>query len=179
MACCHGHRGSSWVPKKLQVILSEEQRQSLHQLIASGTASARTLAHARILLKADESEAGPAWGNALIALAVEVSELTVSRVRKRFVEGGLAAALHRKVQERRRERRLDGVQEAHLIALTCSQPPEGHSQWSLRLLADRMVALGHVDTLSHETVRQVLKKGSSSPGKSNNGVSPPNRTASS
>ena len=145
--------------KKYRVMLSPEQRQALQQLISSGTASARTLARARILLKADEAEGGPAWTHAAIAEAVEVHALTVSRVCQRFAEGGLPAALHRKKQEKRKERRLDGAGEAHLIALTCSEAPEGRERWSLRLLAERMVELGYVEELSHETVRQVLKKG--------------------
>jgi len=147
------------VSKKYRVTLAPEQRQALQQLISSGTASARTLARARILLKADEAEGAPAWRDDAIAAAVEVHALTVSRVRQRFAEGGLAAALHRKKQEKRQERRLDGAGEAHLIALTCSEAPEGRERWSLRLLAERMVVLGHVAEVSHETVRQVLKRG--------------------
>jgi transposase len=152
------------VPKKYSVRLAPEEREQLEKLIASGAAPTRTLTHARILLKADESEGGPNWENAAMAEALEVSALTVTRVRKRFVADGLQAALHRKEQERRKPRRLDGAQEAHLIALVCSAPPAGHAKWPLRLLAKKMVALGHVDELSHETVRQVLKKGLSSPG---------------
>jgi transposase len=152
------------VPKRYPVRLALEEREQLEQLLASGTAATRTLTHARILLKVDEGEAGPNWKNAAIAEALEVSALTVTRVRKRYVEGGLQAALHRKEQERRKARRLDGAQEAHLIALVCSEPPAGRAQWPLRLLAEKMVALGHVEELSHETVRQVLKRGSSNLG---------------
>lgn len=150
--------------QKHQVFLTAEQRTQLQQLLAKGSAPTRTLTHARVLLKADEAEGGPAWTNAAIATALEISELTVTRVRKRFGEGGLEAALHRKVQAKRKERRLDGVQEAHLIALACSDAPEGRDRWSLRLLAGKLVALGHVDEVSHETVRQVLKRGRSSRG---------------
>jgi transposase len=149
---------------KYAVALTAEQRTQLQRLLAQGTAPARTLTHARVLLKADEAEGGPAWTNAAIAVALEISELTVTRVRKRFVEAGLEGALHRKVQPRRKARKLDGAQEAHLIALTCSAAPEGRSRWSLRLLAGKLVALGQVEEVSHETVRQVLKRGNSSPG---------------
>lgn len=144
---------------KYAVTLTADQRTDLQQLLAQGRAPARTLTHARVLLKADEAAGGPAWTNAAIAQALEISELTVTRVRKRFVETGLEAALHRKVQAQRKERKLDGAQEAHLIALTCSEAPEGRDRWSLRLLAGKMVELGHVDALSHETGRQVLKRG--------------------
>ena len=152
------------MPKKFRVRLDGAQREQLSQLIARGSAPARVLTHARILLKADESEGGPAWQNAQIAEAFEISELTVTRVRKRFEAGGLDAALHRKVQEKRKPRALDGAQEAHLIALACSAAPQGRERWTLRLLAEKMVELGHVDELSHETVRQTLKRGSSNPG---------------
>ena len=150
--------------KKCQVLLTPEQRGTLQQLIASGTAPARTLTHARILLKADESDGQPVWSNDAIATMLEVSVPTISRVRRRFVEAGLEAALHRKQPEREWERALDGAQEAQLIALACSAAPDGRDRWTLRLLAEKMVTLGHVEALSHETVRRVLKRGSSSLG---------------
>ena len=150
--------------QKYQVTLTPEQRSQLQQLISGGTAAARTLTHARTLLKADEGEDGPAWTNAAITQALEIGELTVTRIRKRFVEGGLDAALHRKEQAKRKARKLDGQQEAHLIALACGAAPEGHDRWSLRLLAGKMVELGHVDEVSHETVRQALQRGRSSRG---------------
>ena len=152
------------MPKRYRVHLAPEERQQLQELISTGTAAARTLAHARILLKADEAAAGPAWKNAAIAAALEISELTVTRVRKRYVEVGLEAALHRKEQTQRKARRLDGAQEAHLIALACSEAPDGRERWTLRLLAHRLVALGHVEEISYETVRRVLKRGNSSRG---------------
>jgi len=152
------------MPKRYAVRLAAEERQQLCQLLTGGQAASRTLTHARILLKADESELGPAWKNAAIAEALEVSTLTVTRVRKRFVAGGLAAALHRKEQARRKAPRLDGTQEAHLVALVCSEPPAGREKWPLRLLAEKLVELGHVEAVSHETVRRVLKRGRSSPG---------------
>jgi hypothetical protein len=152
------------VRQKYHVTLTADQRTRLQQLVAKGSAPARTLTHARILLKADETSGGPAWTNAAIAQALEISELTVTRLRKRFVDGGLEAALHRKVQAKRKERKLAGAKEAHLIALACSAAPEGRDRWSLRLLAGKLVELGQVDEVSHETVRQTLKRGHSSRG---------------
>jgi transposase len=150
--------------KKYRVTLSDEERAVLHDLISTGTAPARTLTHARILLKADQSPSGPAWPDQAIANALDVSLPTIARVRERLVEHGLEAALQRHSPSIQRPRRLDGAQEAHLVALTCSAPPEGQQRWSLRLLADKMVELEYVDSVSHETVRQVLKKTSSSRG---------------
>ena len=150
--------------KKYPVQLTPEQRESLEKLIASGSAPARTLAHARILLKADESPGQPGWSNAAIAEMLEVSEPTITRVRKAFATDGLETALHRKHPVREWPRKLDGTQEAHLIALACSNAPEGRKAWSLRLLAEKMVALGHADELSYETVRRTLKRGSSNLG---------------
>jgi hypothetical protein len=150
--------------KKYRVTLTDDERTSLHDLISAGTAPARTLTHARILLKADQAPAGPAWPDQAIADARDVSLPTIGRVRERLVEYGLDAALQRHSPSVQRQRRLDGAQEAHLIALTCSAPPEGQQRWSLRLLADKMVELEYVDTVSHETVRQILKKTSSSRG---------------
>ncbi len=146
------------------VCLSEEERAQLHTLVGSGTAAARTLTHARILLKANQGEAGPSWTDSAIAAALDVDRTTVARVRKTYVSDGLAAALHRKAPDRQYQRKLDGEQEAHLIAIACSTPPAGHQRWTLRLLAERVVALDVVDTVSHETVRQVLKQTISSPG---------------
>jgi transposase len=151
--------------KKYKVTLTAEERQQLQNLIAVGQAAAGKLAHARILLKADAADGGPAWTDERIAEALEVSVATVERLRQRFVEQGLEAALGRKKQDRpSRERRLDGRAEAHLIAVACSTPPEGRKEWTLRLLADRLVELQIVDTISHETVRRVLKKTKSSRG---------------
>jgi transposase len=146
------------MPKTFVVQLSSAQREQLEQLLASGTAASRQLTHARMLLKADRSEGGPAWGNAPIAEALEISTLTVTRVKKRFIQQGLEAALERKKQAKRKEPKLDGRQEAHLLALVCGAPPEGQARWTLRLLAGRMVELGYVEAVSHETVRQTLKK---------------------
>jgi transposase len=149
--------------KKYKVTLTADERQSLHDLVSVGKAAAMKLTHARILLKADAAPGGPAWTDARIAEAVEVNRTTVEQVRQRFVEQGLEAALVRKKQDRpSRERTLDGAGEARLIALACSKPPRGRAAWTLRLLADQLVELEVVDTISTETVRQVLKKMNSS-----------------
>ena len=157
--------------KKYIVRLTEAQRQDLQYLVSTGTESARLLLHARILLKADSGAHGPGWTDAQIGEAVEVSPSTLVRVRRVFAEQGLQAAINRRSLSRTRSRRLDGEQEAHLIALTCSAPPDGRDHWSLRLLADRLVVLEVVEEVSHETVRQVLKKTNSNPGKSSTGAS--------
>jgi transposase len=141
------------------VNLTEQERQELQHLIAAGKASARKLMHARILLKADESTEGPAWPDQRISEALEVGLSTIARVRQQFVEQGLEEALNRRPQpERPQKRKLDGELEAHLVALTCGPKPEGEGRWTLRLLAEKLVALGYVEQVSYETVRQVLKK---------------------
>jgi transposase len=151
--------------KRYKVTLTDEERQELQVLIASGKAAARKLTHARILLKADAAPGGPGWTDQRIVEALEVGVATVERVRQRFVEEGLEAALSRKPQQRpRRQPKLDGRAEARLIALACSAPPQGRKQWTLRLLADRLVELEIVDALSDETVRRALKNTSSSRG---------------
>lgn len=144
--------------KKYLVKLSREERADLHRLLAQGQAPARKLAHARILLKADRSEAGPGWTDQAINEALEVGTATIERVRQRFVEEGLAAALTRHRPRTPHLHQLDGEQEAHLIALTCSQPEEGQERWTLQLLADKLVAWHIVESISRETIRQALKK---------------------
>ena len=151
--------------KRYKVTLDAQERQDLHDLIAAGQAAARKLAHARILLKADAADGGPAWLDDQIAEALEVSVATVERVRRRFVEEGLDAALDRKRRERpARQPKLDGRAEARLIALACSAPPAGRAIWTMQLLADKLVELEVVDSISDETVRLGLKKTRSSPG---------------
>jgi transposase len=151
--------------KKYIVTLTDEERQSLHELLSAGKAAAQKLAHARILLKAEAAPDGPAWPDEQIAEALEMGLSTIARVRQRFVEQGLDAALGRKPQDRpSRPRKLDGAAEARLIALACSPPPPGRADWTMRLLADRLVELEVIDAVSHETVRQVLKKTNSSRG---------------
>jgi len=152
----------SWImKKKYPVILSEAEREHLKSLIAAGTApAARKLTHARILLKADQSPEGPGWVDEQVAEAVETSQPTVARVRKQYFEEGLEAALNRRPPNRVYHRKLDGEQEARLIALACSEPPEGQARWSLRLLADKkLVELEIVqEEVSYQTVRRTLKK---------------------
>jgi len=152
------------VRKRHIVVLPEEERARLHTMIGRGVAPASALTHARILLKANQGEAGPGWTDAAIAVAVEVNPATVARVRMRYVAAGLDAAVHRKPPARQYHRRLDGEQEARLVALACSAPPQGRKRWTLRLLAERMVELAVVETVSHETVRQALKQTGSSHG---------------
>jgi transposase len=147
--------------KKYGVILTETQREELYKLIAAGTAPARKLTHARVLLKADQSPQGPGWVDERIADAVEVSQPAISRIRKQYVEEGLEAALDRRAPNREYHRKLDGEQEARLIALACSEPPMGQARWSLRLLADKLVELEVVPEVSYQTVGRILKKTSS------------------
>ena len=150
--------------KKYVVTLTPEERQKLREMVSRGKAAARKLVHARILLKADAAAGGPDWQDQAIAEGLEVGRATVERVRQQFVEEGLAAALERRKPRREYPRKLDGDGEAHLIALTCSQAPEGHARWTLRLLAERMVVLEHVEAVSKNTVARVLKKTNSSRG---------------
>lgn len=148
--------------KKYRVCLSEEERSRLEQLTRTGRAPAYAMNHARILLKADEHQPGGGWVDAEISAALDISVATIERVRQRFVEEDLEVCL--KQRRRVRQSLLDGEQEAHLIALACSPAPEGHTRWTLRLLAERLVELEYVESISHETVRQTLKKTHSSRG---------------
>lgn len=155
------------MPKKKYIVdLTPDEREELETLISSGKSSARKLTRARILLKADED-----WTDAAISEALDVGTATVERVRKRFVEWGGITAINRRKPRRRYERKIDGDAEARLIALACSAPPEGREHWPLRLLADRLVTLEAVDieSVSHETVRQVLKKTKLNRGGTSNG----------
>lgn len=140
--------------KKYVVDLSEEERAELKTLLSAGEERVRKLTRARILLKADDG-----WSDPQISEALDCSPATVQRTRKRFSEEGLAA-IDRRKPDRVYERKLDGAAEARLVALACSQPPMGYSRWTLRLLADELVKLEEIDveSISHETVRQVLKK---------------------
>ncbi len=148
--------------KKYSVTLTETERDELKRVIMAGTAPARKLTHARVLLKADQGREGPGWADERIAEAVEVSQPTISRIRKQYVEEGLEAALNRRAPNREYHRKLDGEQEARLIALACGAPPEGYARWSLRLLADKVVELEIADEVSYQTVGRILKKTSSS-----------------
>lgn len=144
--------------KKYRVTLTGEERQDLEALINKGKTAARTLTRARILLKADASDDGPAWTDEQIREALDVGLLTVYRTRQSFVEHGLSATLRPRKTNRDYQRKLDGDQEAHLIALACGAPPPGRARWTLRLLSERFVDLGHVEEVSPETIRLALKK---------------------
>ncbi len=144
--------------KKYRVTLTGEEREELERLTSRGKVAARRLAHARILLRTDESPGGPAQAGGPVAEVLGVDVKMCERVRQRFVEEGFEAALAPRPPRRAYRRKLDGAGEARLIALACSAPPAGRADWTLRLLAGRMVELAHADALSHETVRQTLKK---------------------
>ena len=154
------------IREKFAVRLTPEERDQLEHMVRAGKSSARVTTRARILLKTDEGWSAPRVGQAL-----DVSEGTVLRLKRRFAEDGLEGALKDRVQARR-YRKLDERAEAHLIALACSLAPEGHDHWELRLLADWMVELGVVESLSHETVRLHLKKTPLSHGRRKSGASP-------
>jgi transposase len=143
---------------KYRVTLTSEEREQLSALIGTGKAAARKLLHARILLKADRSSGDAVWTDARIAAALDCGTATIERVRQRFVEEGLAAALNPQKPRNRQFRKLDGAQEAHLVAVACSAPPEGRARWTLNLLADKLVELKIVDSISSECVRTTLKK---------------------
>ena len=146
--------------KQHPVLLDRSQRDYLLDLIVSGTESARKLTRGRILLKvSDEGELGPAYADKEIKEAVEVSIPTIERTRKTFAVEGLTAALTPKKRSKpSRPKKFDGEKEAHLIALACSEAPQGHARWTLRLLAEKMVELNHFSSVSHETIRRTLKK---------------------
>jgi transposase len=152
--------------QEYQVKLSQSERDHLENLVSTGTEKARKLTRARILLKADEG-----WIDKEIAKALDVGSATVRRIRVRYAREGLDSALNRKKSRRQYERKLDGADEAHLIALACGEPPAGYARWSLRLLSERLVSLEQVkiESVSHETVRQVLKKTNLSPGGTSSG----------
>jgi transposase len=145
--------------KRYVVRLTGDERAGLQRLVGCGKAAARKILHAHVLLQADEGPDGPGWQDTQISAALSVHPNTVAGIRERFVAQGLEAALHRKKQDRpSRPPKLDGKGEAHLIAMRCGPPPQGHKRWTLQLLADRLVALQVVDDISYETVRRTLKK---------------------
>jgi transposase len=145
--------------KKYRVTLTTKERQELEGLISRGKGAARKLMHARVLLQVDESERGPAGkADADVASSLNVNVRTIERLRQRFVEQGFEAALVPARSKRIYTRKLDGKQEAKLIALACGKPPPGKRRWTLRLLADEAAEMQIADSLSHETVRQTLKK---------------------
>ena len=142
------------VNKTKSVTLTADQRASLRRRIAAGSAPAR----ARILLKADGGPHGPGWTDGQIAMAMDVGHSTVARVRRRFIDDGIDAAIRRRPPRREYRTRLDGEQEAHLVALAGGSLPLGRRRWTLRLLTDKLVELRYIDGVSYETVRRVLKK---------------------
>jgi len=143
--------------KKYIVTLTEEERQRLREMLSRGKAAARKLTHARILRKAEAPPGGPAWDDERIAEGLEVGGATVERVRKEFVEEGLAAAWERRKPRRQYQRKLDGDGEAPRVALACQKPPDGRGRGTLPWLADRLVELEYVDQISYQTVRRTLK----------------------
>lgn len=158
------------------VRLPEQERTQLRTLLGRGTAPARMLTHARILLKANQGEGGPGWTDVAIAGAVEVHPATVGRVRRAYVDAGLDAALARKAPDRVYARRLDGSAEAHLVALACGAPPAGRERWTLRLLAAELVRLDMVGAISYETVRRTLEQTISTRGGRSSGAFRQTRT---
>ena len=160
---------------KITIHLSDDQRHVLRRYLAAGTHSSRLLVRARILLKADAD--GPdAWSDEEIAEHLETSRMTVQRVRQQFAREGLDATLHRKKPTGRTFRKLDGEQEARLVALACSEAPAGQARWTMVLLADRLVEMGVVDSIDPATVWRTLKKTRSSRGSSSSGSSRRRRT---
>ena len=144
--------------KKYIVRLSEDERTELKNLVRIGKVAAHKRLHAEILLIADVSDLGDQWQDQAISNAFGISTRPVERVRERLVKEGLEAALNRAKSNRVKSRVIDGENEAHLIALACGDAPDGRSRWTLRLLGQQMVKLGYVESVSHETIRQTLKK---------------------
>ncbi len=155
---------STVVASKYVVTLTEAERTVLTQLVTTGRRAARTMLHAQVLLKADAAPGGPRWTDDQIRAAFGLGFTAIARIRRRFVEEGLDAALHRRPAPPPRPRKLDGRAEAQLIALACSKPPTGHERWTLAVLTERFVALGVGPPVSDETVRRTLKQTTSSPG---------------
>ena len=150
-------------PRLHPIVLDAAQRARLEEIVSQGRSAARMITRARILLKADCGPGGPNWTDTAIKDALDVSRTTISTVRREFAAAGIGA-IERRRPRVTRPHKLDGANEAHLIALACSAPPEGRARWTLRLLADRFVLLDGEGAISHEQVRQVLKKANSSPG---------------
>lgn len=158
------HHKDLLMNKKYRVTLTDAERNYLETVTTSGKSSAHQHLHARILLKADQSPGAPAWTDQAISSALDVSIPTIERIRRALVTDGLDAALQRRRAYAPRARKLDGAREAQLVALVCSEPPQGASRWTLSLVADKLVELKIVDKIAPETVRQTLKKTNSNPG---------------
>jgi len=156
---------SQKMPSKKYIIdLSPEERNYLEETTNKGKTAAYKMNHARILLKADINQEGEGWTDSKISESLNIGHATIERVRKRFVEEGMESALNRREQKKRRLRIIDGEKEAYLIAIACSETPVGKSNWTLQMLADKMVELKVVEQVSTETIRQTLKKTNSNPG---------------
>ena len=152
--------------KKYKVILQKDEREDLKAITRKGSHQSQRVVNALVLLNCDEGEFNEYRMRGVdVANVLRISMRKVDRVKKRFVEDGLEAALGSRQGQRVHERKTDGDFEAHLVALSCSQPPQGFARWSLRLLAERVVELQYIDSVSHETIRRVLKKTRSSPGR--------------
>jgi transposase len=160
---------STMPAKKYIVSLTENKRQTLEELTKKGKAAARKINHALILLKADINQNNGGWDDETISQSLDVSTRTIERVRQRFVEEGLEKALSPRPKNSSKLRKIDGEAEARLIAMACSEAPTGYNRWTLRLLAEQMVVLEYVESISHESVRQVLKKTKSNLGYKNVG----------
>jgi transposase len=150
--------------KKYKVRLTDDERQDLTTLVSKGKAAARKITRARILLLADESGAGPSWSDDRIVEALGISRRTVERTREKCVESGLEAALNHKGTSRPQTKRLDGEAEARLVQLACTEAPDGRERWTMQMLADKLIELEIIETISDETVRTTLKKMNSNPG---------------
>lgn len=160
------------MPQPPAVTLTDEERTTLETFVHRGKANARTITRARILLKSADG-----WSTSALAAAFDVCEATVTNVRGRFAKGGLEAVLHDKVQQHRRSV-LSGLQTAHLIAVACSPSPDGHDHWTVRLLAQKAVALGFVTSISPTTIHDLLKKTNSNRGNTNTGACPQSEASS-
>lgn len=150
-------------PRLHPVVLDAAQRARLEEVISQGRSPARMITRARILLKADCGPSGPGWTDTAIKEALEVSRTTISTVRREFAAEGVGV-IERRCPRVTPPHKLDGAQEAHLLALTCAAAPDGHARWTLRLLAERFALIDGGGAISHEQVRRVLKKANSSPG---------------
>lgn len=143
---------------RFKVTLTKEEREQLQAVLGKGKHSSQQYRNACILINSDESSFGDKSSNEQIAKVLQINTKTVERVKKRFVEEGFEECMERKPYPRLEPKKVDGDFEAHLIAISCSEAPEGMARWSLRMLAEKMVELKYIDSVSHETVRQVLKK---------------------
>jgi len=155
---------------KYHVTLTEEERKLLKKLISKGKTEGYRIRHAHILLALDEIEENKEWSDKTVAKAYHTTERSIGNLRRRFVEQGFDAALGREKREVAPRIKIDGETEAKIVALTCSNAPEGHSQWSLRLLADKVVELGIMESVSHTAIADCLKKTKLSHGYRSNGV---------